>query len=68
MPELIAENLEDISKTPDGLSYVYTSLDLNKKRLEHLGNALLLYKHLRYINIANNKIEDISCVANLPRL
>ena len=56
---MIADNLDDINRTPDGLSYVYTSLNLNKKRLEHLGNALLLYKHLRCITLYKNKIRDI---------
>ena len=66
--EIIAENLDDINRTVDGLSYVYTSLNLNKLKLEHLGNALLLYKHLRYITMVNNKIKDINCIAKLPQL
>lgn len=66
--DLISENLEDISRTPDGMSCVYTSLDLRKLKLENLGNALLLFKHLRYIRMGNNKIPDISCIASLPRL
>lgn len=45
--EMIGDNLDKISRTPDGLSFVYTSLNLNKKKLQQLGNALLLYKHLR---------------------
>lgn len=66
--DLIGDNLDDISKTPDGLSYVYTTLNLNKQKLEHLGNALLMFKHLRYISMTNNKLTDISCIAKLPRL
>jgi Leucine-rich repeat (LRR) protein len=66
--EMISQNLDNISRTPDGLSCVYTSLNLNKQKLEHLGNALLLFKHLRYITLNHNKLTDISFLSKLPHL
>ena len=43
-------------------------LRFNEKEIDGLYRALEFYPHLRYLNIKDNKIRDISMVANLHYL
>ena len=52
--EQIQSGLSQISRTHDGASYAYTSLNLEEKELEELGDLLRQYSHLRFINLSKN--------------
>ena len=57
-----------MSKTADNVSFAYCRLEIPEKEIEGLYRALEFYPHLRYLNINNNKIRDISMCADLHYL
>ena len=67
--EQVSKNLSLLCKTGDGLSHAYTKLTLsaleppvtNIKTLER-------YIHIRYLDIAGNKISDLSPLDYMPHL
>jgi len=66
--EILKTGLSQIAKTFDNSAYAYTKLDLNEKELKELFDLLKNYPHLKYINIAQNEIQDIQTVASIPHL
>ena len=66
--EICKDGLSLLSKTADNVSFAYVKQEINEKEIEGLYRALEFYPHLRYLNIKDNKIRDISMVANLHYL
>ena len=66
--ETVAEGLSQIAKTFDGASYAYTTLTIESKEVEELGDLLGMYSHLRYLNLSKNAIKDVREVAKLTYL
>lgn len=52
----------------DGHSYAYSTLILEEKEIQELGDLLRPYKHLSNLNLNKNDIRDISCVVDLTYL
>ena len=46
-PEMLRENLSNLAKTFDGLSYAFTKLDIHEKELDGLGEDINNYNLLR---------------------
>ncbi|CDI77151.1 hypothetical protein, conserved [Eimeria acervulina] len=66
--DLLHKALGDVSRTADGSGYAFTRLTCCGKGVTTLPSALQLYVHLRYIDISNNKIRDLSAFSRLPYL
>ena len=64
-PEMLKENLSNLAKTFDGLSYAFTKLDIHEKELDGLGEDINNYNLLREFICTNNKIQDISALAKM---
>ena len=64
-PQMLKENLQNLSKTFDGLSYAFTKLDIHEKELDGLGEELGNYNLLRDFNCSNNKIPDINHLSKM---
>jgi hypothetical protein len=64
--EILCKSLSLIDKTVEGSGYVFTKLDCSEKELTHLGNKVQDYKHLKYVTLSKNQIEDLAPVSQLP--
>ena len=64
-PQMLKENLQNLTKTFDGLSYAFTKLDIHEKELDGLGEEIANYTLLRDFNCSNNKIPDINHLAKM---
>lgn len=64
----INENLSQIDSTGDGTSCAFTTLILEEKEIEVLGDAIKNYIHLRNINISKNQLKSIEELTSLPNL
>ena len=65
--DLIAENISLLARTGNGLSYAFTRLELHGKPITDL-DILESYPHLRYIDVSENSIQDISGLSHLEYL
>lgn len=66
--ETITENLSQIDTTSAGDTYAFTTLILEEKEVELLGDAIKAYIHLRNINLNKNQlksIDELSCLNDL---
>ena len=52
----------------DGSSYSFVNLNLQGKELDLLGENFKYYQHLRYIDLSQNQLKDISDVVYIPHL
>jgi Leucine-rich repeat (LRR) protein len=52
----------------DGRSYAYSTLNLEEKEIQELGELLKPFVHLSNINLSKNDLRDISCISELPNL
>ena len=66
--ELLHKALGDVSRTADGSGYAFTRLTCCGKAVTIVPDALQLYVHLRYIDISDNKIRDLTPFCRLPHL
>jgi len=66
--EILCKSLSLIDKTVEGSGYVFTKLDCSEKDppLTHLGNKVQDYKHLKYVTLSKNQVEDLAPVSKLP--
>jgi hypothetical protein len=64
--DILCKSLSSIDKTVEGSGYVFTKLDCSEKELSHLGNKVQDYKHLKYVTLSKNSIEDLAPVSKLP--
>jgi Leucine-rich repeat (LRR) protein len=52
----------------DGKSYAYSTLNLEEKEIQELGEILRPYQHLTNLNLSKNDIRDISEVRHFSHL
>ena len=65
--EILAEGLSLLCKTGNGLAHAYVRLDAAQRELTEI-NILKNYIHLRYIDLSNNNLKDISPINSLTHL
>jgi len=65
--ESIGECLSLICKTGNGLAHAYVRLDIRQKEITDI-SILKHFIHLRYIDISNNKIKDLSSLGYLSQI
>jgi internalin A len=66
--ETINENLSQIDTTSDGKSCAFTTLTLEEKEIEVLGDAIKKYTELRNINVSKNQLTSIEELGELPNV
>lgn len=66
--EVLHSSLKDVSRTVDGSGYAYVRLTCVGKGITSLPEKLSHYVHLRYIDISNNKIQDLTPFSKLPHV
>ena len=66
--ETINENLSQIDTTSDGNTCAFTTLFLEEKEIEVLGDAIKNYLHLRNINLNKNQLTSLNELQSLPNL
>jgi len=64
--DILCKSLSLIDKTVEGSGYVFTKLDCSDKAITHLGDKVQEYKHLKYLTLSKNQIEDLDPVSKLP--
>lgn len=64
--EQIVAGLSQVSKTHDCTSYAFTSLNLEEKELEEMGECLRQYQHLRFLSLSKNQLKEVSEVLYIP--
>ncbi|KAI9342893.1 hypothetical protein BDR26DRAFT_858945 [Obelidium mucronatum] len=65
--EMVGQHISLLARTGNGLSHAYTRLEIHSKNLTNI-DVLENYLHLRYIDLAENAITDISALASLEYL
>ncbi|TPX74959.1 hypothetical protein CcCBS67573_g03764 [Chytriomyces confervae] len=65
--EAVGQHLSLLARTGNGLSHAYTRLEIHGKPIENI-DVLETYLHLRYIDLSENGIVDISALASLEYL
>ncbi|KAJ3386216.1 Leucine-rich repeat-containing protein 23 [Entophlyctis sp. JEL0112] len=65
--EMIGQHISLLARTGNGLSHAYTKLEMHGKSITNI-DILENYVHLRYIDLAENSISDISSLASLEYL
>ena len=66
--EDLKSGLSNLSKIGNNSSYSYVRLNLAEKELDRLYPVILSYKHIRYLDLSGNSLQDISLVAELRNL
>eukprot|EP01138_Halocafeteria_seosinensis_P007741 gb/GECG01007909.1/.p1 GENE.gb/GECG01007909.1/~~gb/GECG01007909.1/.p1 ORF type:complete len:557 (+),score=129.14 gb/GECG01007909.1/:1-1671(+) len=78
-PEDCADGLYEIKRTLDGNGYAYCKLVLSERQLTSLGdgskphdtkrgNALEQFKHIQYLDLSKNYLQDFRAIASMPSL
>ncbi|XP_038142262.1 leucine-rich repeat-containing protein 23 [Cyprinodon tularosa] len=65
--DMITEGLSLLSRTEKYLEYAFVKLDLKEKALTDIA-AISSYIHIRYLDLSNNYIADLSPLATLSYL
>ncbi|XP_056157704.1 leucine-rich repeat-containing protein 23 [Lampris incognitus] len=66
-PETIIQGLSLLCRTGNGLSHAFVKLDLREKGLTDI-DAIGNYIHLRFLDVSNNHLTDLSPLASLNQL
>lgn len=66
--QMIMDNLSQIDNTSGGDTYAFTTLILEEKELEGLGDDIKAYVNLRNISICKNQIKSINELSALHDL
>ncbi|CEL93479.1 unnamed protein product [Vitrella brassicaformis CCMP3155] len=66
--DLLRSSLSQISKTVDGSGYAFARLDCSGKEVSSLAEAVGDYTHIRFVQMSNNQIKDITPVSRLPHV
>ncbi|ANQ08409.1 Uncharacterized protein PCOAH_00027990 [Plasmodium coatneyi] len=64
----IKDGLSQLEKTLSGDGYAFSKLTCKNKNLNCIPKEIEKYKHLKYINMSHNKIEDIDKLYNLSNV
>ncbi|EQC30049.1 hypothetical protein SDRG_12326 [Saprolegnia diclina VS20] len=67
MFKLFSESLSRIDRTTDNAGFAFTAVDINDKELTSL-DQIKDFRHLRFVNVARNKLSDASPVTALEYL
>ncbi|KDO22682.1 hypothetical protein SPRG_10996 [Saprolegnia parasitica CBS 223.65] len=67
MFKLFSESLSRIDRTADNAGFAFTAVDINGKELGSL-DQIKDFRHLRFVNVARNKLSDASPVTALEYL
>ncbi|OQR93392.1 hypothetical protein ACHHYP_02578 [Achlya hypogyna] len=65
--KLFSEGLSRIDRTADNSGFAFTAVDINDKELASL-DQIKDFRHLRYVNVARNKLADATPVSALEYL
>lgn len=66
--EVIAKHLSDFTFSEEKQGMQFMKLDLSSKKLDSLNPSLLKVSHLRFIDLSNNNITDVSILKDFPNL
>jgi len=66
--EAINENLSQVDTTSDGSTWAFTTLIVEEKEIEVLGEAIKNYPHLRNLNLSKNQLTAINEISDLHNL
>ncbi|CAI2376149.1 unnamed protein product [Moneuplotes crassus] len=66
--EMINENLSQVDVISDGSTCAFTTLVVEEKEIEVLGDAIKNYIHLRNINISKNQLTGVNELLSLPNI
>ncbi|GAB66735.1 leucine-rich repeat protein [Plasmodium cynomolgi strain B] len=64
----IKDGLTQLEKTLSGDGYAFSNLTCKNKNLNCIPKEIEKYKHLKYINMSHNKIEDIDKLYSLSNV
>uniref|UniRef100_A0A8C5TY20 Leucine-rich repeat-containing protein 23 n=1 Tax=Malurus cyaneus samueli TaxID=2593467 RepID=A0A8C5TY20_9PASS len=65
--EILQEGLSLLSKTGNGLRHAYVKFEAKEKGLTDI-SLLERFIHLRYVDLSNNKLRDLSPLSSLTQL
>uniref|UniRef100_A0A8D0L9Q1 Leucine-rich repeat-containing protein 23 n=1 Tax=Sphenodon punctatus TaxID=8508 RepID=A0A8D0L9Q1_SPHPU len=65
--EILKEGLSLLCKTGNGMAHAYVKLEAKEKELTDI-SILQSYIHLRYVDLSENLLRDLSPLANLTHL
>ncbi|KFP04970.1 Leucine-rich repeat-containing protein 23, partial [Calypte anna] len=65
--EVLKEGLSLLCKTSDGLAHAYVKFEAKLKDLTDI-SLLECFIHLRYVDLSENKLKDLSPLSNLTQL
>lgn len=65
--EMAGESLSLLCRTGSGMAHAYVRIDIKDKGLTDI-SILKNYKHIRYVDVSGNSLEDIRCLSFLPHL
>lgn len=65
--DTIVPGLSLLCRTGDGLAHAFVKLDLKDKELTDI-EALRKYVHLRFLDVSNNHLTDLSPLTSLAQL
>ncbi|CRH00335.1 leucine-rich repeat protein, putative [Plasmodium relictum] len=64
----VKNGLTQLEKTLSGEGYAFSNLICKNKNIDNIPKEIEKYKHLKYINMSNNKISDIKNLCLLPNI
>ena len=65
---MLTSGLSLIRRTPNGGSYAFSTLILEEKEIDWLGDDLGNHKHLLNISLAKNALPNVDCVSQMSGL
>uniref|UniRef100_A0A3Q3BTN0 Leucine-rich repeat-containing protein 23 n=1 Tax=Haplochromis burtoni TaxID=8153 RepID=A0A3Q3BTN0_HAPBU len=65
--EIISEGLSLLCRTGNGLAHAFVKLNLQKRGLEDIA-AINSYIHIRFLDLSNNHLTDLSPLSSLTQL
>jgi len=63
--EVLRSGLSKVERTFDGEGYAFSVLDVSGKNLASLGDELPSFSHVRFLNVSDNQITDLSGVSGM---
>ncbi|CRG96514.1 leucine-rich repeat protein, putative [Plasmodium gallinaceum] len=64
----VKNGLTQLEKTLSGEGYAFSNLICKNKNIDNIPKEIEKYRHLKYINMSNNKISDIKNLCLLPNI